>query len=64
MSSLTNDIIQERVWQEIQDLDESLNEKFLELVSDTARETGLHEDDDRGEILLIIAEDMYRKYKQ
>jgi hypothetical protein len=61
MSSQINDMIWEEIWEEIAQLELSLDNEWSFKLEDVSRETGLHLDDDRDEILNIIAEEMMRE---
>tara|TARA_R100001460_G_scaffold97822_2_gene140470 strand:- start:108 stop:302 length:195 start_codon:yes stop_codon:yes gene_type:complete len=58
MSNNINEVLWEDTWEEISRLEFILDDKHMERVADIALESGLHEDDDRNEILNIIAEEM------
>tara|TARA_Y100001973_G_C5182426_1_gene325704 strand:- start:1560 stop:1754 length:195 start_codon:yes stop_codon:yes gene_type:complete len=58
MSNQINDMIWDEIWQEIAECELSLDNIHMEKVADVALVNGLHEDDDRDEILNIIAEEM------
>lgn len=58
MSNNINEVLWEDTWEEISRLEFILDDKHMERVADIALESGLHEDDDRDEILNIIAEEM------
>tara|TARA_Y100001938_G_C8044244_1_gene407908 strand:+ start:197 stop:391 length:195 start_codon:yes stop_codon:yes gene_type:complete len=58
MSNQINDMIWDEIWQEIAECELSLDNIHMEKVADVALVNGLDEDDDRDEILNIIAEEM------
>ena len=63
MSNCINDMVWEQIWEQI-NLDEfTLDEKHLDRVSNLAIEHGLHEDDDRDDILFFIAENIYENVR-
>jgi len=61
MSNNINDMIWNEIWEEIAQLEFTLDEQHMSKVNDTAIECGLHEDDDREEILHCIAEEMFEE---
>ena len=64
MSNQINDMIWDEIWEEIAQLEFTLDEQHMSRVNDTAIECGLHEDDDRDEILDILAEEMLEERMQ
>ena len=58
MSNQINDIIWEEIWEDIAQCELSLDDIHMARVDDISLEYGLHADDDREEILDILAEEM------
>ena len=58
MSNNINEVLWEDTWEEIARLESILDDVHMARVADVALVNGLHEDDDRDEILNIIAEEM------
>lgn len=58
MSNQINDKIWDEVCLEIAELEFTLDDTHMARVDDIAIEYGLHQDDDREEILDILAEEM------
>ena len=58
MSNQINDIIWDEVCLEIAQLELTLDDTHMARVDDISLEFGLHADDDRDEILDILAEEM------
>jgi hypothetical protein len=59
MSNNINDMIWEDIWVEIEHLEATLDDKFLDKVNEVSISHGYHQDDEREEILRIIADDMF-----
>lgn len=58
MSNQINDKIWDELCIEIAELESNLDDTHMARVDDIALEYGLHQDDDREEILNILAEEM------
>tara|TARA_Y100000361_G_scaffold142799_1_gene149182 strand:- start:2126 stop:2320 length:195 start_codon:yes stop_codon:yes gene_type:complete len=58
MSNYVNDMVWDSIMEEIEELEFTLDDTHMARVDDIAIEYGLHQDDDREEILDILAEEM------
>jgi len=58
MSNHINDRIWEEIWEEIEYLEDCSDREFSEKIIDVSLSEDLHPDDDREEILDIIAQEM------